>query len=180
VLRWEGRAAQRPSLSAAGMEATWFAKRRADLDREIAPEMHRLLKQWALPNVRVLGQVQKGIAPHLFVFPSVNEGLARVLFEAMACGLPVIATERSGAEDCITQGVEGNVTPARSVEAMAEAILWRSAAMGNAARARIERQFTLPHYVDRVIGIYRAAVEKTSFPHRSGFAGTDAFDRRKR
>lgn len=159
---------------------------------EIAPEMHRLLKQWALPNVRALGQVPqsdlaKGYrASHLFVFPSVNEGLARVLFEAMACGLPMIATERSGAEDCITQGIEGDVVPARSVEALAEAILWHytnpeaSAAMGNAARARIERQFTLPHYVDRVIGIYRAAVEKTSLSHRSGFAGADAFGRRKR
>ena len=159
---------------------------------EIAPEMHRFLKQWALPNVGVLGQVPQAElakwyrASHLFVFPSVNEGLARVLFEAMACGLPMIATERSGAEDCITQGIEGNVVPARSVEALAEAILWHytnpeaSAVMGKAARARIEREFTLPHYVERVIGIYRAAVEKTSFSHRSGLAGVDAFDRRKR
>lgn len=147
---------------------------------EIALEMHRFLKQWALPNVRVLGQVPqselaKGYrASHLFVFPSVNEGLARVLFEAMACGLPVVATDRSGADDCITQGVEGNIVPARNVAAVAEAILWHyknpeaSAAMGRAARLRIERQFTLPHYVKRVLGIYRAAVDNPSFSHRAG------------
>lgn len=159
---------------------------------EIAPEMHRLLKQWALPNVRVLGQVPQSElakwyrASHLFVFPSVNEGLARVLFEAMACGLPMIATERSGADDCITQGVEGNVVPARSVAALAEIIHWHytnseaSAAMGRAARSRVEREFTLPHYVDRVIGVYRAAVEGACSSRRSSSARPDEFDRRKR
>jgi glycosyltransferase involved in cell wall biosynthesis len=141
---------------------------------EVAPEMHRIIKQWALPNVRFLGLLPHSElakwyrASHLFAFPSVNEGLARVLFEAMSSGLPVVATERSGAEDCITEGIEGNVVPARNVDALAEAILWHyknpeaSAAMGAAARSRIERQFTLPHYVERVIGIYRAAVNTSS------------------
>ena len=159
---------------------------------EVAPEMHRFLKQWALPNTHVVGQLPRTElakwyrASHLFVFPSVNEGLARVLFEAMACGLPMIATERSGAEDCITQGAEGNVVPARSVDALTEAILWHyanpeaSAAMGRAARSRIEREFTLPHYVDRVMRIYRDAVENSSFLRRSGIAGTEALDRQKR
>jgi glycosyltransferase involved in cell wall biosynthesis len=107
-------------------------------------------------------------ASHLFVFPSVNEGLARVLLEAMSSGLPVVATERSGAEDCIAQGIEGNVVPARNVQALAEALLWHyknpeaSAAMGKAARSRIERQFTLPHYVERVIGVYRTALDKSA------------------
>jgi glycosyltransferase involved in cell wall biosynthesis len=139
---------------------------------EVAPEMHRIIRQCALPNVRLLGFVPPSDllewyrASHLFAFPSVNEGLARVIFEAMSCGLPVIATERSGAEDCITPGIEGSIVPARNVEALAEATYWHysnpeaSAAMGDAARLRIERQFTLPHYVERVIGIYRAAADK--------------------
>lgn len=139
---------------------------------EVAPEMHRIIKQWALPNVRFLGFLPPSEladwyrASHLFAFPSVSEGLARVIFEAMSCGLPVVATERSGAEDCIARGIEGNIVPARNVEALAEAILWHyrnreaSAAMGYAGRSKIERQFTLPHYVDRVIGIYCAAADK--------------------
>jgi glycosyltransferase involved in cell wall biosynthesis len=139
---------------------------------EVAPEMQRIIKQWALPNVRFLGFLPASEladwyrASHLFVFPSVNEGLARVIFEAMSCGLPVVATERSGAGDCITPGIEGSIVPARDVTALAEAILWHyrnpeaSAAMGSAARSGIERQFTLPHYVERVIGIYRAAAGK--------------------
>ena len=139
---------------------------------EVAPEINRFITQWALPNVRFLGfqpphELAKWYrASHLFAFPSVNEGLARVLLEAMSSGLPVIATERSGAEDCITQGIEGNIVPARSVETLADAILWHyknreaSAAMGRAARLRIERQFTLPHYVERVIEVYRTALSK--------------------
>lgn len=139
----------------------------------VAPEIHRFIKQWAIPNVRFLGLLPRSELAewyrisHLFAFPSVNEGLARVLFEAMSSGLPVVATERSGAEDCITPGIEGNIVPARNVEALAEAILWHyknpeaSAAMGGAARSRIERQFMLPHYVERVIGVYRAALDKS-------------------
>ena len=66
---------------------------------EVAPEMHRFIKQWALPNVRMLGPLPPAElakwyrASHLFAFPSVNEGLARVILEAMSCGLPVVATD---------------------------------------------------------------------------------------
>jgi glycosyltransferase involved in cell wall biosynthesis len=135
---------------------------------DIAPEMHRIINQWALPNVRFLGHLpQSELAKwyrtsHLFAFPSVNEGLARVLFEAMSSGLPVVATERSGAADCITPGVDGNVVPARNVAALAEVILWHyknpeaSSTMGKAARLKIESQFTLAHYAERVIEAYRA------------------------
>jgi glycosyltransferase involved in cell wall biosynthesis len=141
---------------------------------EVAPEMNRFIKQWALPNVRFLGNLPQSElakwyrASHLFAFPSVNEGLARVLFEAMSSGLPVVATERSGAGDCITPRVEGDLVPARNVAALAEAILWHyknpeaSATMGRAARSKIEREFTLAHYVERVIDIYRAVLCKSS------------------
>jgi len=97
----------------------------------------------------------------LFVFPSVNEGLAQVLLEAMASGLPVVASDLSGADDCITHGKEGFVVPARDVDRIAEAIVWcyqhrdETRAMGRAARARIESQFTLDHYNQRMIALYR-------------------------
>jgi starch synthase len=150
-----------------------LAKAELVLAGEVASEIRSFIAQWALPNVRLLGflspiELAKVYRDsHLLVFPSVNEGLARVLFEAMSCGLPVVATELSGADDCITEGIEGAVVPARNVTALAVSILWhynnpeRSAAMGRAARLKIERQFTLSHYVDRVTGIYRAAVDKS-------------------
>jgi glycosyltransferase involved in cell wall biosynthesis len=88
--------------------------------------------------------------------------LAQVLLETMASGLPVVATDLSGAGDCVTEGVEGFLTPARDVPRIAEAILWcyehreETRAMGRAARARIESQFTLSHYNERMIALYRS------------------------
>jgi len=137
---------------------------------EIKPEMGPLLKRYASANVRLVGALPfKGVAAHyrqssMFAFPSVNEGLGMVLLEAMASGLPVVATDRTGAPDLITHGKEGFIVPARNVEALAEAILWcyrhpdETAAMGRAARAKVEQQFTLSHHAERQIALYRSLV----------------------
>ncbi len=108
---------------------------------------------------------------NLFVFPSVSEGLAEVVLEAMATGLPVVTTDTSGANDCLQHEKEGLIVPARDVDAMADAILWcyqhpdESRAMGRAARARIENEFTIDHYIERQIALYRAlAGEKKATP----------------
>jgi len=57
---------------------------------------------------------------HVLVLPSIEEGLALVQAQAMACGCPVIGTTNSGAEDLLSDGVEGFVTPIRDSEAIAE------------------------------------------------------------
>jgi glycosyltransferase involved in cell wall biosynthesis len=59
----------------------------------------------------------------VLVLPSVQEGLALVQAQAMACGLPVIASTHTGAEDLFTDGVEGMIVPPRNVGALREAIL---------------------------------------------------------
>ena len=134
---------------------------------EVRPEMKELLETHADSSVRATGflTMQKLVELYresdLFVFPSVNEGLAQVLLEAMAAGLPVVATELSGACDCVSEGKEGFIVPARDVDRTAEAIQWcyqhrdETRGMGRAARARIESQFTLDHYNQRMILLYR-------------------------
>ena len=57
---------------------------------------------------------------HLLVLPSVEEGLALVQGQAMACGCPVLATVATGAEDLFTDGVEGFIVPDRDVEALVD------------------------------------------------------------
>jgi glycosyltransferase involved in cell wall biosynthesis len=135
---------------------------------EARPEVLSVLKKYADQTVRMTGilppqEVAKCyLESDLFVFPSVSEGLAEVVLEAMATGLPVVATDMSGANDCLVNGKEGLIVPARDVEAMAEAILWcyqnreQSRALGRAARARIESEFTLDHYFKRQIALYRS------------------------
>ncbi len=56
---------------------------------------------------------------HVLVLPSVEEGMALVMAQAMACGCPVIATEATGAEDLFTDGVEGFIVPDRDAAALA-------------------------------------------------------------
>jgi alpha-maltose-1-phosphate synthase len=57
-----------------------------------------------------------------FVLPSVEEGLALVMAEALSYGLPVIATANTGAEDLFLNGKEGFVVPIRSSKAIAEGL----------------------------------------------------------
>jgi glycosyltransferase involved in cell wall biosynthesis len=59
----------------------------------------------------------------MFVFPTIEEGYAFVVKEAMACGLPVITTRNSGASDQIQPGENGELIPIRNSEAIAEAVL---------------------------------------------------------
>jgi starch synthase len=54
----------------------------------------------------------------VFCLPSIEEGLALVLGEALSFGLPIIATVNTGASDLITDGREGYIIPIRSSEAI--------------------------------------------------------------
>jgi starch synthase len=81
----------------------------------------------------------------VFVFPSLIEGFAMVLLEAMACGIPIIATPNTAAPDIITDGVEGFIVPIRDVEMLKERIQWchdhpeELKEMGRAARRLAEK-----------------------------------------
>ena len=58
----------------------------------------------------------------VMVIPSIEEGLAMVQGQALACGCPVIATTNSGAEDLFSHGVEGLIVPIRDPDAIASAL----------------------------------------------------------
>ncbi|HEY6763819.1 MAG TPA: glycosyltransferase [Candidatus Sulfotelmatobacter sp.] len=80
----------------------------------------------------------------VFVFPSFFEGFALVLLEAMACGLPAIASEATGAADVLTEA-SGRVLPVGNLDALVEALRWcdqnrdRLPAMGRASRKQAEQ-----------------------------------------
>lgn len=57
---------------------------------------------------------------HVLALASVEEGLALVQGQAMACGCPVVATVATGAEDLFTDGVEGFIVPERDLAALAD------------------------------------------------------------
>jgi len=58
-----------------------------------------------------------------FVFPSQEEGFARVQMEALACGLPVIGTHEAGTTTVLKHGIEGLIVPGRDPKKIAEAMI---------------------------------------------------------
>lgn len=89
-------------------------------------EIRTLLKNRNLDKVIFTGTISNHSLPklyssaHVFVLPSVEEGLACVLGEALACGCPVIATTNSGAEDLFNDGIEGFIIPIRNSRILSE------------------------------------------------------------
>jgi starch synthase len=69
----------------------------------------------ALPQPQL---AKKMSTSHLLVLPSIEEGLALVQGQAMACGCPVLATTATGAEDLFTDGQQGFIVPDRDVDAL--------------------------------------------------------------
>jgi glycosyltransferase involved in cell wall biosynthesis len=89
------------------------------------PELRRILPQLPQDNVEFIGHLPHDrlatimSSSHVMVLPSVEEGLALVQAQAMACGCPLISSTNTGGEDLFTDGVEGFVVPIRSPEAIA-------------------------------------------------------------
>ena len=116
----------------------------------VALRKHRHIP--SLPHSAILDEMTRH---HAFVFPSLFEGFGLVLLEAMACGLPVIATPHTAAPDIVREGRDGFVVPIRSSAAIADRLTWlatdedRRQAMGAHARTRAA-QFTWTDYAKRM------------------------------
>jgi glycosyltransferase involved in cell wall biosynthesis len=125
------------------------------------------LKRFGRENVRVLGfkrdpenYLNQG---SVYVFPSRLEGSAKTIYEAAACGLPMITTREAG--DVVRDGVEGIIVQPGDVDAIAAAIehLYRRPeiveSMSAAARQRVVENFTWDHYRTRLLGAYERAIQ---------------------
>ena len=102
----------------------------------------------------------------VLVLASVEEGLALVQAQAMACGVPVIATTNTGAEDLFTDGVEGFIIPIRSPEKIREKIEWMidnrelRDAMAAAALNRVKGLGGWNQYGERVVDVYKTLASR--------------------
>ena len=72
-----------------------------------------------ISHVELLNQLHKS---DVFILPSLVEGFAHVILEAMACGIPVIATENTCAPDVLTNNEQGYIIPIKNPLAIAEKI----------------------------------------------------------
>jgi sugar transferase (PEP-CTERM/EpsH1 system associated) len=102
----------------------------------------------------------------VFVLSSVSEGLSNTIQEALASGVPVVATNVGGADEMVTEGVLGHLVPASDAAALAAGIqrLVDSpplrATMGASARARAEREFGVDTMVRGYADLYLATGDR--------------------
>ena len=122
-----------------GPERGWIETRAAELGIADAVRITGYLSQ-----DRVASELAQA---GLFVLPSFAEGVPVVLMEAMATGLPVIATRIAGIPELVEDGVSGRLVPPGDADALAAAIgellsdPGRADAMGEAGRSRVVSDF---------------------------------------
>jgi glycosyltransferase involved in cell wall biosynthesis len=131
------------------------------LTRVIADDMREVIQRYAdLPidwteRLGMADFVRRYQTSDIFVLPSIEDGFAHVVSEALACGLPVITTPNTGASDLIRNGENGEVVPIRDPEAIAAAVLkwWEKIRQGQRPEAADQlSKLTLEHFDRAVMG----------------------------
>jgi glycosyltransferase involved in cell wall biosynthesis len=96
---------------------------------ELDADLKATARELRLQNIHFYGVAQGSELVKLyreadvFVLPSVVEGMPLVLLEAMAMGLPIVATDVPGTRDLVTHNVNGLLTPVGDPEGLRAALL---------------------------------------------------------
>ncbi|WP_439535597.1 TIGR03088 family PEP-CTERM/XrtA system glycosyltransferase [Methyloversatilis sp.] len=134
-------------------------------DGPVRPQVEALVDELGLREVVWLAGERSDVPAlmqgmDVFVLPSLAEGISNTVLEAMASGLPVIASDVGGNPELVDPGVTGFLVPPADTEAWADAMRRlatgdAASRMGQAARLRVEQEFSL----DRMVGQYQALYE---------------------
>jgi sugar transferase (PEP-CTERM/EpsH1 system associated) len=139
-------------------------------DGPARPEVERLLKgagaldhAW-LPGERAdVADILRGL--DCFVLPSLSEGVSNTILEAMATGLPVVATRVGGNPELIEDGLSGRLVAAANPDALAEALIGyfqdpaTARRHAKAARAVAESRFSLTRMASDYAALYERLLQ---------------------
>ena len=125
-----------------------------------------------LPGERTdIEAVMRGL--HVFALPSLAEGISNTILEAMASGLPVVATDVGGNADLVLHGHTGYIVPAVNPQAMADCLVElacepnRATQMGWAGCQRVKDCFSLQAMVQTYQTVYDNQLRRVSAPSAS-------------
>lgn len=133
---------------------------------KVTPEIKPFLKKYR-DKIRLLGHVPQSKLHQyysqcsVFTMCSLEEGMAMVQPQAMACGLPLICTSHTGGEDLIDNSLEGFVIPIRDINILKEKLLYlyenreHCYEMGQAAKRKVQHGLTWDDYGDNIMQEYR-------------------------
>ena len=155
-----------------------YSKKNYDIELlcvgDIDPEITDIVKNFKKnPKITFLdAQKQKNLIKYynssdIFILPSIEEGLAMVQSQALACGVPVISTKNSGAEDIIKEQVNGMTIEPFSANDIKKKIIYfidNKNLLGKYSDKALEssKNFTWEIYSKKLIKIYEDILIKGS------------------
>ena len=128
---------------------------------DVVPEFQTILRQYLPrnPAIKLLGHVENTVSLYqqasVCILPTLEDGFGLVVLEAMACGVPVIITEQTGAKDCVRRDIDGYILPPADAGRIADTLEYcchhrdQLSEMGRHARQQAEL-FSWARYQDGV------------------------------
>ncbi len=149
-------------------------------DGRLRKDIEAILESAGVRELAWFAGEQADVVPLLqgldcFVLPSLAEGVSNTVLEAMACGLPVIATRVGANDELVEENVTGRTVPAGDSDALAREIGAYFATPGLAhqhgqqGRRRAERRFSLERMVEDYDRVYHGLLRPRR-AERSGAA----------
>jgi sugar transferase (PEP-CTERM/EpsH1 system associated) len=121
-------------------------------------------KTWMPGERRDIPELMR--AMDVFILPSLNEGISNTILEAMASGLPVVATRAGGNVELVREDETGMLTPVGDAESLARRLLKYAgqkeliALHGKTARQTVEQRFSLETMAKAYADVYERALNK--------------------
>jgi sugar transferase (PEP-CTERM/EpsH1 system associated) len=131
---------------------------------------------WLPGERKDIPEIMRGL--DCFVLPSLGEGISNTILEAMASGLPVIATAVGGNTELVSEGINGRLVPAADPSALAKAIIdlaqqpELAKSLGQQGRQQIEQRYSMAAMVQSYQQVYdqqlgRMLRSSENFPQNS-------------
>ena len=140
---------------------------------DISNDFKKITKKYSnIKNIQFIKKQKQEILKYyyndsdLFVLCSIEEGLAMVQAQAMACGLPVICTENTGGAEIVDDDINGYIIPIRNIEILKDKIktLYNDRSklkkMSKSAHLKANTKLSWETYGVKMIKVYQDLLQK--------------------